>query len=145
MAPCRPRRLVLLLLGVTFAFVLVACGGGDDTSNATVGGKTLASRSVEIGAVEVSAAPLQVSDRAAAFKISLDTHSGDLGVDLEKSATLTVDGTDWPVASFDGDGPGGHHREGNLRFRAAGAPQGEMRLRIDGLDRPAEFTWSLGR
>ena len=145
MARPLPRPFLLVLLGTTFAISFAACGGGADTSNVTVGGRTLATRSVEIGAVEVSASPLQVSDRAAAFKISLDTHSGDLGVDLKKSATLTVDATDWPVASFDGDGPGGHHREGTLRFRAAGAPQGEMRLRIDGLDRPAEFTWNLGR
>jgi hypothetical protein len=145
MAPRQPRPFLLLLLVATFAISFAACGGGDDTSNATVGRKRLATRSAGVGSVDVRASPLQVSDRAAAFKISLDTHSGDLGIDLKKAATLTVNGTDWPIASFDGDGPGGHHREGTLSFRAAGAPQGEMRLRIEGLDRPAEFTWSLGR
>lgn len=94
--------------------------------------------------MEVRVAPRRVGDRAAVFALSLDTHSGDLGVDLQAAATLAVDGEEWPISGFEGDGPGGHHREGTLRFRAAGSAKRRMRLIIRGMGGPVEFTWSLG-
>jgi hypothetical protein len=135
-----PAVVLVGLAGV----VLAGCGGGGGAQNAEVAGRTLATRTREVGSVEVRVAPRRVGDRAAVFALSLDTHSGDLGVDLQAAATLAVDGEEWPISGFEGDGPGGHHREGTLRFRAAGSAKRRMRLIIRGMGGPVEFTWSLG-
>ena len=137
----RPWRWLLLVL--LAGLVTVSCGGDDGTPSAKTGAATLPTRTSDVESVEVRVTPTKVSEHAAVFAIALDTHSGDLGVDLEKAATLTVGGTDWPVTGFVGDGPGGHHRQGRLRFGAKGAPSGEMRLRIVGLGEPVTFTWKL--
>lgn len=140
----RRASIVPAIVLVGLAGVLLAgCGGGGGAQNAEVAGRTLATRTSEVGSVDVTIAPRRVGDRAAVFALSLDTHSGDLGVDLQAAATLTVDGEEWPISGFEGDGPGGHHREGTLRFRAAGPASGRMRLIIRGMGDPVEFTWSL--
>jgi hypothetical protein len=80
------------------------------------------------------------------FKIVLDTHSQDLNDDLTKSAVL-LDGTGAehaPVA-WDGAAPGGHHREGVLRFKTV-APQPaaiELRISRPGEPGPRSFRWQL--
>jgi hypothetical protein len=139
------RLWLIVVVGSVSGLPLAACSGDGGAANAEVDGRALATRTTEVDSVKVSVAPRQVSTRAAVFAITLDTHSGDLGVDLRKAATLTVGGNDWPIATFDGDGPGGHHREGALRFRASGPPTGEMRLTIGGIGEPAEFSWNLGQ
>lgn len=80
------------------------------------------------------------------FKIVLDTHSADLNDDLTKSAVL-VDGGGkryMPVA-WDGAGPGGHHREGVLRFKPISPrPQSvELQIARNGEAAPRAFRWQL--
>lgn len=50
------------------------------------------------------------------FTVVLDTHSADLDDDLVKSAVLLVDRNELRPVSWTGAGPGGHHREGVLKF-----------------------------
>jgi len=45
--------------------------------------------------------------------------------------------------TWTGDGPGGHHRSGALRFNPAGAAHGTAQLTIDGLDQPVTVAWPL--
>lgn len=80
------------------------------------------------------------------FKIVLDTHSGDLSDDLLKTAAL-LDGTGTrhaPVA-WEGPGPGGHHREGTLRFNATTPrPQSvELQIQRPAESKPRSFRWQL--
>lgn len=80
------------------------------------------------------------------FKIVLDTHSADLSDDLVKSALL-LDGTGGKYApiKWDGAAPGGHHREGVLRFKPL-KPQPaaiELRLARPGEPDPRSFRWRL--
>jgi len=81
------------------------------------------------------------------FKIVLDTHSQDLGDDLVKSAVL-VDGQgrQYRPTGWDGAAPGGHHREGVLRFEPVSPrPQTiELQIRRPGEARPRVFRWELG-
>jgi hypothetical protein len=58
-----------------------------------------------------------------------------------RRATLTVDGAAWPTSGWEGDGPGGHHREGELRFEARGPAEGDIVLSIDGLSEPFTSRW----
>ena len=80
------------------------------------------------------------------FKVVLDTHSQDLSDDLVKTAVL-LDGTSQKYApiSWDGAGPGGHHREGVLRFKPVSPrPQAiELRITRPGESAPRTFRWQL--
>ena len=97
-----------------------------------------------------SGVTVKVTPRSAAgtdweFEIVFDTHSQELKDDPMKSAVLAIDGgaTAAPI-DWHGDGPGGHHRKGVLRFKVAASPA-MLELR---LHRPAEseariFRWQL--
>jgi hypothetical protein len=80
------------------------------------------------------------------FKIVLDTHSQDLGDDLLKSAVL-VDGKglQYKPTAWDGAAPGGHHREGVLRFNPVSPPPQaiELQIRRPGEARTRVFRWEL--
>jgi hypothetical protein len=80
------------------------------------------------------------------FKIVLDTHSADLSDDLVKSVVL-LDGTGgkhMPIA-WDGAEPGGHHREGVLRFKLVSPRPKAIELQITrpGEAKPRSFRWQL--
>jgi hypothetical protein len=98
--------------------------------------------------VTVVATPQNVAGDARSwdFKIVLDTHTGDLSDDLMKTAVL-VDGTGGrhaPIA-WDGAGPGGHHREGVLRFKPVSPrpPSLELQIMRSGEAGPRSFRWQL--
>jgi hypothetical protein len=98
--------------------------------------------------VTVAVTPQDLSSNAKTwdFKIVLDTHSGDLSDDLLKTAVL-LDGTGTqhvPVA-WDGAAPGGHHREGVLRFKPVTPQPAAIELRIarPGEPGPRSFRWQL--
>lgn len=131
-----PRVGVLL---VVLAALVVPAG----TASAGVAGRRLPTRTAEVNGITIEASPRRVDDRAAVISITLDTHSGDLDVNLRKRSTLTVDGTPWLAAAYLGDGPGGHHREGTLRFRSRGPATGSMHLVITGFGETTKFSWRL--
>lgn len=132
----RPAIVVLLLL----ASLLVACGGSQAARPASSG---LATRTFSAGAVEVTVEPLAVDASGAIFRVALDTHSSELSADLAKTSALEIGGRAWGGATWTGDGPGGHHRQGELRFQTAGPAAGDVRLTIGGLPAPVVATWSL--
>ena len=80
------------------------------------------------------------------FKIVLDTHSADLNDDLVKSALLLdgAGGQHAPIA-WDGAPPGGHHREGVLRFKPVTPQPAAIELKITrtGEPGPRSFRWPL--
>jgi len=80
------------------------------------------------------------------FKFVLDTHSADLNDDLAKSTAL-IDGfgrRHAPIA-WDGAAPGGHHREGVLRFQpiTPAPPAVELQIQRAGESAPRVFRWNL--
>ena len=98
--------------------------------------------------VTVAVTPQDLSSNAKTwdFKIVLDTHSGDLSDDLLKTAVL-LDGTGTqhvPVA-WDGAAPGGHHREGVLKFKPVSPTPAMIELQIKraGEANPRSFRWQL--
>ena len=100
------------------------------------------------GGVTVAATPVNLSAGAGTwkFKIVLDTHTQDLSDDLMQTAML-LDGAGRkhvPVA-WVGAGPGGHHREGVLKFRpVAPAPATiELQIRRVGEATQRSFRWQL--
>ncbi len=108
----------------------------------------LGTRSSSAAGVTVKVTPKDVSPQAAVwtFTVVLDTHSQDLRDDLAKSAAL-VDargGRHAPLA-WEGAAPGGHHREGVLRFKGLGALADVLELQIQraGEQAPRVFRWKL--
>ena len=100
------------------------------------------------GGVTVAVTPQNLGAGATSwdFKVVLDTHSQDLSDDLAKNATLLDDkgGRHAPV-KWEGAGPGGHHREGTLKFNAI-SPQPkaiEMQIQRPGESKPRSFRWQL--
>ena len=135
------RRVLIVVAVLSLALFAVACGSDSTTTSAS---SALASKTVEAGAVTVKIDPVRVDAAGAEFQVVFDTHSVNLDFDVARNATLTVAGASWPGATWSGDGPDGHHREGTIRFGPGGPAQGAAVLNLGGLPAPASATWTLG-
>lgn len=133
------RRLIAVALIAAALLLVTSCGGDDAPAPSAVSG--LETRNVEAGQVEVEVEPRQLDGQGAVFAVTMDTHSVELDADLTETATLEVGGAPWPVQEWTGDGPGGHHREGELSFEPGGPPQGAVRLMLEGFSEPVEVEW----
>ena len=58
------------------------------------------------GEVTVKITPVRIAADAAVFEVVFDTHSVELDLDVTSNARLTVAGTNWPEATWQGSGPG---------------------------------------
>ena len=80
------------------------------------------------------------------FAVVFDTHSQDLSDDVVKGATLIDNrGNEFRPLRWEGAAPGGHHREGVLKFSAISPrPQAvELRIARPGEAKPRSFRWDL--
>lgn len=77
------------------------------------------------------------------FAVVFDTHSEQLDDDLVQSTVLLVDGKELRPQSWMGAGPGGHHREGVLKFAALPPTSQAVELRIQRTSEAAArvFRW----
>ena len=129
-------------LGVVAAALIAsaaACSSGASSKSAIPG---LAVKKLTAGSVDVTITPSQLDRQGARFAIDLDTHSGDPGLDVARSATSAVGGRPWRPARWSGDRAGGHHRSGTLEFPPGGSATGPVRLVITGLSAPVVAEWS---
>ena len=100
------------------------------------------------GGVTVVVTPAEVGAGAKewTFKVVLDTHSQELSDDLVRTVVL-IDGAGREARplGWEGAGPGGHHREGVLRFAAIQPRPEAIELRISraGEADPRRFRWQL--
>lgn len=141
------RRLIAIGIAATAvagAVALVATrGDGGNSAGGASAGSTFETRTEDAGEVTVEATLVQLGDTGAVAEVVFDTHAVELDLDVAAGATLTVGGVAWPTGGWDGDGPGGHHREGELRFSAAGQAEGDAVLTLAGLSEPLTFRWPL--
>lgn len=93
--------------------------------------------------IKATPKPLAAGASAWEFSIVLDTHSVSLDDDLTKTAVLVVNGKDVAPSAWSGAAPGGHHREGVLKFPAPAEPPAgaELRIRRAGESEPRVFRW----
>ena len=138
-------------LALLVALVLTAAIGiglaaertsGSSPSTSTVR-TTLTARETTAGPVQIKITPLRLDTTGAAFKVALDNHEIDLTMNLATGASLTVGSLPWSPASWSGDGPSGHHREGTLTFPTGGAAAGQVVLTLAGLPSPVQLQWTL--
>ena len=126
----------LLLLCAVAAFGMTASAAEIDARTSYADGVT------------VKVTPKLVAPGAAEweFAVSLDTHVKSLDDDLAKSAVLVDSkGGRYPALGWQGAQPGGHHREGVLRFKAPEPyPDGfELQIVRAGEAAPRVFRWLL--
>lgn len=93
------------------------------------------------GGVEVTVTP-SWRETAWDFEISLNTHSVELDNDLVRDSFLADEsGRKYSPNSWEGDPPGGHHREGILRFDQK-IPGSNLKLVVRNLGVPERsFEW----
>ncbi len=138
------RAAVLGLVVVTgLVPVLGGCGSATSSADSAVTNSDV-ERTIEAGSVTVKLQLRQLDVDGAVFEIIFDTHDVELDQDMVRDAHLVVGETPWPMVEWSGDGTGGHHREGELRFSAAGPAEGVATLSIDGLPEPVVVTWDIG-
>jgi hypothetical protein len=136
----RPLIRAVLVAGL---LAVSACGAGTPPTTTPVPTTPASPEgSVDVAGVTVSATPERIDATGAELQLKLDTHTTPLNLDLPAAAHLSVGGRDWPARTWNGPGPGGHHREGTLTFSAAGPAAGPVRLVVDGLAEPAVLTWT---
>src|SRR5215207_654427 len=103
----RTLAVVAVIALVALAAVAWWLSRPDDT---TASGFT--ERTVQAGAVDVTMTPITMDASGAVFRLTLDTHTVPLDLDMSAAAQLRVNDRVTDGAGWDGQGPGGHHREG---------------------------------
>lgn len=87
-----------------------------------------------------------ILDKTFSFRITLDTHTEELNADLKQVSTLTADQDQiYEPLEWEGDPPGGHHREGILRFPVLDSRPEMITLKIKEVGGVPEwvFSWFL--
>lgn len=141
-------RAQLALVGALVLTAAIGVGLSADkiTSDDPSGPSTrsaLPVRETTAGPVQIKVEPDRVDATGAAFKVTLDNHEIDLTMNLAQGASLTVGSRPWGPASWSGDGPSGHHREGELTFPSGGAAAGPVVLTLAGFPAPVQLQWTL--
>lgn len=130
------KSITLALLLAAALLASTATFAQQETRTSTSGGVT----------VKVTPRVLGADAPAWEFAIVLDTHSQDLSDDLVKAAAIVAPGgTRYAPVEWSGAAPGGHHREGVLRFQPIRPLPSTLELQIQ---RPKEsaprvFRWNL--
>jgi len=139
---------LLALTAITVAAAVWVSNNGGFGGNEAVAASHLAPKTSSARSVTVKVTPQNVAGDAKlwSFTVVLDTHSAELNDDLVKSSLLidSTGGRFTPVA-WDGAPPGGHHREGVLRFKPVSPQPQSIELQITraGEDSPRSFRWQL--
>jgi hypothetical protein len=135
----RNRISIHLVALAVVAVTTAAWGPGASAQSQPPATQSSADRGVTVKVTPKAVGPASELE----FAVVLDTHSAELGDDLVKSAVLLVDGKELRAVSWTGAGPGGHHREGVLKFPALPqAPQAiELRIQRSGESAARVFRW----
>ena len=135
--------LAALVLSIAIGVGLAADTVTSSTPSASTSRATLPAREVTAGPVQIEITPVRLDSSGAAFSVVLDNHEVDLTMDLAQGASLTVGSRAWGPATWSGDGPSGHHREGTLTVPTGGAAAGEVALTLVGFAGPVQLQWTL--
>lgn len=96
--------------------------------------------------VVVTPRPVRAGADVWEFNVVLDTHSRALSEDIAQASVIVDDaGRRFPALAWVGDAPGGHHREGVLRFTAPAPPVQFIELKMEAVGgaEARTFRWNL--
>ena len=139
----RNRNLLYMIL----TLILISLSIGSLTyvlTNIDLSTSTLGPISKKSGVVKVTATP-KLTNLEYEFDIILNTHSTELNYDLVTISSLTNEkGQTVKPSRWNGDGPGGHHREGRLIFPKFNNQPKAFNLIIDQIGGiGVDFKWGL--
>lgn len=117
----RTTKIILLLIALVTGILIARIPRSSPQSplppETSVKGGQFETQNNEGGNVTVSVTPLSLKPGLpASFDVAFETHSVDLNFDVEKIATLNDGSRAVYTPYWDGSPPGGHHRNGTLRF-----------------------------
>ena len=98
------------------------------------------------GAVTISVTPknLSMDSISLDFDVNLSTHSVELSDDLLEVAVLIDDkGNEYKPIEWDGAAPGGHHREGVLKFTPVDSSSISLKIADIVEGEESTFDWSI--
>ncbi len=132
-----PVGIIVLAIIVGLVFVNRSSKKAEELSlpaNSTANnGQTYETITSNENGVEVSVTPINLtpSSKEWSFRVSLNTHSQDLSEDLALVSELALsNGQTVKPLAWEGDAPGGHHRNGILKFSAVPGTVSDLTLRI---------------
>lgn len=135
-----------VVLPASFLLVSVRAGAGDQAAD-TNRGFVLEPLVNDQNSVTVEVEPLDIKmDEPVRFRVSFNTHQGDLNFDLTQISLLEDDqGNTIQPLRWEGSPPGGHHRKGILVFPELKAQTKWIKLTVrDVYDVPERvFEWKL--
>ncbi len=137
----------LLFIGLSIGLLTYVLVNKDPSSSLTTnnaGGNNLVTQSKNAGTVNISITPT-LNNSQYEFNIELNTHSVELNYDLVATSFLTNEsGQTIKPSSWEGDGPGGHHRKGQLFFLPFPSKPKALNLTISGIGGEGiNFRWKL--
>ena len=111
-------------------------------------GRVFAPQTDQAGGVTIKVTPRNLGRDAAVweFAVVLDSHTQDLSQDVARSAVIIdAQGARHLPLGWEGAAPGGHHREGVLRFKPLAPEAQVVRLEISGIGGTSvrTFRWQL--
>ncbi|MFA5802725.1 MAG: hypothetical protein WC911_09670 [Thermoleophilia bacterium] len=135
---------------IAMSLVLISCGDESKEQENTGTGSGYISQTSTAGDITVTATPGNLGEDAStwSFNITMDAGNGDLGEDMLQAAVIVgTDGTETGPTAWEGDGPGGLHRQGVLKFDSLKPMPKSITLKIRGVGGIGErsFSWILGQ
>lgn len=114
---------------------------------APASGAGLAAQTSDENGVKIVVTPGDLSGTATIwnFEVVLETHTHPLTDEMAEASVLVANGKSFPPLVWIGSPPGGHHRQGRLRFMAVTPRPSkiELRIHLNGEPGPRTFAWSL--
>ena len=133
------------LLALLLVLSIVFSSSSTPAPTNQVSQNTIATKTDSRGEVTVEATPKNIQEGVFEFEIIIDTHSVALDQDMVAVSKLVNDrGIEYKPTLWKGDGPGGHHRSGILRFEGVAQKPKSIKLiigSIGGVER--NFSWDL--
>ncbi len=147
------KILIAVIVGVLFGLVLLGVyrkpeNQGNELRESPASNQgTLEAKTDDSGEVTTTVVPKNITPNAASwdFEIEMNTHAVELDTNFLESSVLVVDGATYKPTAWEGDPPGGHHREGVLKFSAIVPFPPSISIVIRGVGGVASrtFTWTL--
>jgi hypothetical protein len=138
----------MMKLWVALVIGTLVCGTVSLLPDPSDAAPAATARTSDAGGVKVVVTPkvMNPTARVWEFEIVIDTHTKPLNEDLAKVAVLVDEaGRQYMPETWQGDGPGGHHRKGILRFTAPTKMPFAVELQISDIGGTAirTFRWEL--
>lgn len=135
--------LVILVIGLALYYVIPK-----DVANQVSEQTILQTQTLTDGNVTYKVTPKDLTTSATTwdFDVTLDTHTGSLDQDMVTTFRLVDNkGKEYRATKWEGDPPGGHHREGLLKFSPLTSRPAFIELTVQTTDNTKEISlrWNL--